>query len=199
MLAAWRRTAGCCPAHAGAAHHPTQPIPTSNRTQPQPLTAPNRTQPHPTPQPTESPDHRRARLRPLQRRRPGGAALLPVDPRHLHLARGGAVCGALRAGGRRRGGLGRRAADGEGLVGGGVGAGGWGRSDGVCSRAIRQAARLRDSTNLSADRSIYQPQPTTSTESVQAWVYHITWFVNSASHVWGYQDYDSGDQSRNNW
>ena len=31
------------------------------------------------------------------------------------------------------------------------------------------------------------------------WVYHITWFVNSASHVWGYQDYATGDQSRNNW
>ncbi|GBF96165.1 MGDG specific palmitate delta-7 desaturase [Raphidocelis subcapitata] len=31
------------------------------------------------------------------------------------------------------------------------------------------------------------------------WVYHITWFVNSASHVWGWQDYASGDQSRNNW
>ncbi|KAK9844052.1 hypothetical protein WJX81_003047 [Elliptochloris bilobata] len=32
-----------------------------------------------------------------------------------------------------------------------------------------------------------------------AWVYHITWFVNSASHVWGYQSYATGDQSRNNW
>ncbi|KAI8472570.1 MAG: fatty acid desaturase-domain-containing protein [Monoraphidium minutum] len=31
------------------------------------------------------------------------------------------------------------------------------------------------------------------------WVYHITWFVNSASHVWGYQTYNTGDQSRNNW
>ena len=31
------------------------------------------------------------------------------------------------------------------------------------------------------------------------WVYHITWFVNSASHVWGWQDYDTGDLSRNNW
>ena len=27
-----------------------------------------------------------------------------------------------------------------------------------------------------------------------AWVYHITWFVNSASHVWGYQSYATGDQ-----
>lgn len=24
------------------------------------------------------------------------------------------------------------------------------------------------------------------------WVYHITWFVNSASHVWGYQSYNTG-------
>lgn len=31
------------------------------------------------------------------------------------------------------------------------------------------------------------------------WVYHITWFVNSAAHVWGYQTYNTGDQSRNNW
>lgn len=32
-----------------------------------------------------------------------------------------------------------------------------------------------------------------------AWVYHITWFVNSASHCWGYQSYNTGDLSRNNW
>ena len=25
-----------------------------------------------------------------------------------------------------------------------------------------------------------------------AWVYHITWFVNSASHCWGYQSYKTG-------
>jgi len=31
------------------------------------------------------------------------------------------------------------------------------------------------------------------------WVYHITWFVNSASHVWGNQTYNTGDLSRNNW
>ncbi|CAM6102672.1 unnamed protein product [Calypogeia fissa] len=31
------------------------------------------------------------------------------------------------------------------------------------------------------------------------WVYHITWFVNSASHVWGYQSWNTGDLSRNNW
>lgn len=27
-------------------------------------------------------------------------------------------------------------------------------------------------------------------------VYHITWFVNSASHVWGNQAYNTGDLSR---
>ena len=31
------------------------------------------------------------------------------------------------------------------------------------------------------------------------WVYHVTWFVNSAAHVWGHQTYNSGDLSRNNW
>jgi fatty-acid desaturase len=31
------------------------------------------------------------------------------------------------------------------------------------------------------------------------WVYHITWFVNSASHVWGTQVWNTGDLSRNNW
>lgn len=30
-------------------------------------------------------------------------------------------------------------------------------------------------------------------------VWHCTWFVNSASHVWGYQSYDSKDDSRNLW
>jgi len=30
-------------------------------------------------------------------------------------------------------------------------------------------------------------------------VLHATWFVNSASHMWGYKNYDSGDDSRNNW
>ena len=30
-------------------------------------------------------------------------------------------------------------------------------------------------------------------------VYHVTWFVNSATHRWGYVSYPSGDQSRNNW
>jgi stearoyl-CoA desaturase (delta-9 desaturase) len=31
------------------------------------------------------------------------------------------------------------------------------------------------------------------------YVWHITWFVNSAAHRWGYQNYDTGDRSRNNW
>lgn len=30
-------------------------------------------------------------------------------------------------------------------------------------------------------------------------VHHITWFVNSACHVWGNQQYNTGDLSRNNW
>ena len=31
------------------------------------------------------------------------------------------------------------------------------------------------------------------------YVYHVTWFVNSAAHVWGYQKYRTSDLSRNNW
>eukprot|EP00897_Mesotaenium_endlicherianum_P001119 jgi/Mesen1/11007/ME000098S10408 len=31
------------------------------------------------------------------------------------------------------------------------------------------------------------------------WVYHITWAVNSAAHVWGTQSWNTGDLSRNNW
>ncbi|KAI4324692.1 hypothetical protein MLD38_030156 [Melastoma candidum] len=31
------------------------------------------------------------------------------------------------------------------------------------------------------------------------WVYHITWFVNSACHVWGNQAWNTGDLSKNNW
>ncbi|XP_002993364.2 palmitoyl-monogalactosyldiacylglycerol delta-7 desaturase, chloroplastic [Selaginella moellendorffii] len=31
------------------------------------------------------------------------------------------------------------------------------------------------------------------------WVYHITWAVNSAAHVWGSQQWNTGDLSRNNW
>ncbi|KAK2651638.1 hypothetical protein Ddye_011494 [Dipteronia dyeriana] len=31
------------------------------------------------------------------------------------------------------------------------------------------------------------------------WVFHITWLVNSACHVWGNQAWNTGDLSRNNW
>ncbi len=31
------------------------------------------------------------------------------------------------------------------------------------------------------------------------WVWHITWAVNSLSHVYGYRNYDTNDDSRNNW
>jgi stearoyl-CoA desaturase (delta-9 desaturase) len=30
-------------------------------------------------------------------------------------------------------------------------------------------------------------------------VYHGTWLVNSASHLWGYKTYDTGEGSTNNW
>lgn len=30
-------------------------------------------------------------------------------------------------------------------------------------------------------------------------VYHVTWFVNSASHTWGYRRFDTEDDSKNNW
>lgn len=30
-------------------------------------------------------------------------------------------------------------------------------------------------------------------------VYHSTWLVNSASHIWGYRSYKTTDASRNNW
>ena len=30
-------------------------------------------------------------------------------------------------------------------------------------------------------------------------VYHNTWLVNSAAHLWGYQSYDTNEGSRNNW
>ena len=30
-------------------------------------------------------------------------------------------------------------------------------------------------------------------------VWHVTWAVNSAAHVWGYQNYATGDKSKNNW
>ena len=31
------------------------------------------------------------------------------------------------------------------------------------------------------------------------YVWHITWAVNSVSHRWGYQSYETGDNSKNNW
>ena len=31
------------------------------------------------------------------------------------------------------------------------------------------------------------------------YVLHVTWFVNSASHIWGYRNYETDDDSRNNW
>lgn len=31
------------------------------------------------------------------------------------------------------------------------------------------------------------------------YVWHITWLVNSASHRWGYRNYETADRSRNNW
>ncbi|MBI3319960.1 MAG: fatty acid desaturase [Candidatus Omnitrophica bacterium] len=30
-------------------------------------------------------------------------------------------------------------------------------------------------------------------------VYHCTWLVNSAAHIWGYQSYKTNEGSRNNW
>lgn len=30
-------------------------------------------------------------------------------------------------------------------------------------------------------------------------IWHITWFVNSAAHTWGYRNYETRDNSRNNW
>lgn len=31
------------------------------------------------------------------------------------------------------------------------------------------------------------------------WVWHVTWLVNSACHLWGRQTYNTGDLSMNNW
>lgn len=31
------------------------------------------------------------------------------------------------------------------------------------------------------------------------WVLHVTWAVNSASHIWGYRNYETSDNSRNLW
>jgi len=30
-------------------------------------------------------------------------------------------------------------------------------------------------------------------------VFHVTWFVNSATHMWGYRNYETSDDSRNLW
>ena len=30
-------------------------------------------------------------------------------------------------------------------------------------------------------------------------VWHITWSVNSVTHLWGYRTFDTADDSRNNW
>ncbi|MFZ9792351.1 MAG: acyl-CoA desaturase [Gemmataceae bacterium] len=30
-------------------------------------------------------------------------------------------------------------------------------------------------------------------------VWHMTWLINSASHIWGYRNYETSDQSRNLW
>jgi len=32
-----------------------------------------------------------------------------------------------------------------------------------------------------------------------AWVWHVTWAVNSVSHVWGFKDWNTSDNSMNNW
>jgi len=31
------------------------------------------------------------------------------------------------------------------------------------------------------------------------WVWHVTWAVNSVSHVWGFKDWNTKDNSMNNW
>lgn len=31
------------------------------------------------------------------------------------------------------------------------------------------------------------------------WTWHVTWFVNSATHIWGYRNYKTSDDSRNIW
>ena len=31
------------------------------------------------------------------------------------------------------------------------------------------------------------------------YVFHITWFVNSATHIWGYRNYETTDDSKNLW
>jgi len=31
------------------------------------------------------------------------------------------------------------------------------------------------------------------------YVLHVTWFVNSATHIWGYRNYETTDDSKNLW
>jgi stearoyl-CoA desaturase (delta-9 desaturase) len=31
------------------------------------------------------------------------------------------------------------------------------------------------------------------------YVLHVTWFVNSATHLWGYRNYETSDDSKNLW
>jgi stearoyl-CoA desaturase (delta-9 desaturase) len=31
------------------------------------------------------------------------------------------------------------------------------------------------------------------------YVFHVTWLVNSATHIWGYRNYETSDNSRNLW
>merc|ERR1719265_1841928 len=31
------------------------------------------------------------------------------------------------------------------------------------------------------------------------YIWHVNWAVNSIGHIWGYQSYESGDNSMNNW
>jgi stearoyl-CoA desaturase (delta-9 desaturase) len=31
------------------------------------------------------------------------------------------------------------------------------------------------------------------------YTWHITWAVNSVAHMWGYRNYETGENSRNNW
>jgi hypothetical protein len=139
----------------------------------------------------------RAAARPSQQSRPA-----PAPPPHPPTPPP-PVCRALRARRPRRGGVGRRAAHGLGLPHHLVGFGGvvfFGRAggarDGCAQRAGAAAGSLRRQHALSgctgsgilltshSHSPLPRPRPR---------------FVNSASHVWGYQSYNTGDQSRNNW
>ena len=55
----------------------------------------------------------------------------------------------------------------------------WAGAAGTCGRACRC------SSGASFLRLVY--------------VLHITWLVNSASHMWGYRNYETKDDSRNLW